>query len=437
LSHLFPFDRKEVTMKQIMTRLLVIAALLFAVPVSLTETLSAQADPATVVLDSASYTFVYPEMPDPAVWTMQTYTWEYPVVQTPIEGAGLSLVDPDNVASLMYVYNTPFLSGDPDNPNFQNTAKFRVRVRVPYHSDGSSMWSAEAIGWRMILDDGSHRLELALSRSATYARQVRIQNSSADPFPFPWDNRFYNVFEISRLANGDFQIALTNVDPSGPPVHIRTIPASQVPPSGGTPQFSWGMDGDGGGTAYWLEAYAEVRGPASQTPTPDTTPPTITAPAAITANATSPAGAPVSFAVTATDDRDPNPVVSCSPASGSTFPIGTTSVTCTATDAATNTSSQTFPVTVRGATDQLSDLIALVQSFNLQFGIANSLDAKLQNAQDALEAARVGSLASACNKLSAFANEVQAQAGNGTLTSDQATALLSATSQIKDVLGCA
>jgi hypothetical protein len=36
---------------------------------------------------------------------------------------------------------------------------------------------------------------------------------------------------------------------------------------------------------------------------------------------------------------------------GSTFPIGTTSVICTVSDAANITSSQSFLVTVRGATD--------------------------------------------------------------------------------------
>ncbi|MGH9510407.1 MAG: SBBP repeat-containing protein, partial [Terriglobales bacterium] len=56
----------------------------------------------------------------------------------------------------------------------------------------------------------------------------------------------------------------------------------------------------------------------------------------------------------------------------------------------------------------ISDLINLVMSFNLQHGIANSLDAKLQNAQAALDAARAGDLASACKLLNAFINEVQA-----------------------------
>jgi hypothetical protein len=223
-----------------------------------------------VLLDSASYSFAYPDpsgngsLPDPAVWNRSVGggAWEIPV-----EWRGLVISDPDNVATLMYTRHTSSLSGDPTSLDFANTATFRVRSEVPYVSDGSLRWSAEAIGWRMILDDGSHRLELALSRSATYQRQVRIQNSSADPIDFPWDNRFHNVYEITRLANGDFQIALANADPSSPnPIHVRTIQASQVPPSGGVPQFSWGMEREGGGAAYWTEAYAEVRGPAVNQP---------------------------------------------------------------------------------------------------------------------------------------------------------------------------
>jgi hypothetical protein len=38
--------------------------------------------------------------------------------------------------------------------------------------------------------------------------------------------------------------------------------------------------------------------------------------------------------------------VTCTPASGSTFPLGATTVTCSATDTAGNTGSSTFTVTV-------------------------------------------------------------------------------------------
>lgn len=83
----------------------------------------------------------------------------------------------------------------------------------------------------------------------------------------------------------------------------------------------------------------------------------------------------------------------------------------------------------------LSDLINLVRSFNLRQGIANSLDAKLQNAQAALDAARAGDLAAACNQLGAFINQVQAQSGNA-LTVAQANQLITLTNQIKAGIGC-
>ena len=79
----------------------------------------------------------------------------------------------------------------------------------------------------------------------------------------------------------------------------------------------------------------------------DSTAPTIFVPGTITAEATGLGGAAVSFSVTATDLIDPAPTVSCLPSSGATFPIATTQVSCTAKDAANNTSApQTFNVNV-------------------------------------------------------------------------------------------
>jgi hypothetical protein len=78
----------------------------------------------------------------------------------------------------------------------------------------------------------------------------------------------------------------------------------------------------------------------------DTTPPTLTVPAPITAKAASPNGAVVAYKATASDAADPSPSTSCSPASGSTFPVGTTTVDCTATDSSGNSTSKSFPVDV-------------------------------------------------------------------------------------------
>ena len=79
----------------------------------------------------------------------------------------------------------------------------------------------------------------------------------------------------------------------------------------------------------------------------DTTAPEVTVPGPITAEATGPAGAAVSFIATATDLVDPSVTPVCTPASGSTFALGSHQVDCTATDDAGNTSDPvSFAVTV-------------------------------------------------------------------------------------------
>ncbi len=78
----------------------------------------------------------------------------------------------------------------------------------------------------------------------------------------------------------------------------------------------------------------------------DTTPPSISVPGRLTSEATSASGAAVSYAVTATDAVDGPVPVNCSPASGSTFPIGSTVVNCTATDAAGNLAHASFEIVV-------------------------------------------------------------------------------------------
>ncbi|WP_168734685.1 HYR domain-containing protein [Deinococcus sp. KSM4-11] len=82
----------------------------------------------------------------------------------------------------------------------------------------------------------------------------------------------------------------------------------------------------------------------------DTTKPTLTLPATIVKEATSAAGAAVTFTATATDIVDGTLTVTCTPASGSTFALGDTSVTCSATDAHNNKATGTFTVTVQDKT---------------------------------------------------------------------------------------
>lgn len=212
------------------------------------------------LIGSVDYTFVYPNLPDPSVWTVSTNPWGGTVNQVPIDGGGLAMYDTGGSASLLYIHDMPELSGDPSHPNYGNTLTFQVRSQVPCHSDGLLPWGDHAIGWRMIVDDGVHRIELALSRSATFERTVRIQSCPAlVPVPFPWDNELENTFEIARLDNGYYRITLYNADPSLPPV-TRTIAEGSLPPSAGWPHIAWGMGIQGGGVAYWMQAHADVYG---------------------------------------------------------------------------------------------------------------------------------------------------------------------------------
>jgi hypothetical protein len=83
----------------------------------------------------------------------------------------------------------------------------------------------------------------------------------------------------------------------------------------------------------------------------DTTAPALTLPGNLTPEATSALGAAVSFTATAVDLVSGSVAVDCTPASGSTFPLGVaTIVNCGATDAAGNTGSGSFSVTVRDTT---------------------------------------------------------------------------------------
>ena len=91
---------------------------------------------------------------------------------------------------------------------------------------------------------------------------------------------------------------------------------------------------------------------------PDTVAPELHGvPGDIATTAASPNGLAVAYtAPTATDDEDPSPDVACVPASGSVFAVGTTTVTCTATDASGNTASATFHVTVTWTTSGSGDV---------------------------------------------------------------------------------
>jgi probable HAF family extracellular repeat protein len=84
----------------------------------------------------------------------------------------------------------------------------------------------------------------------------------------------------------------------------------------------------------------------TRSPIDTTAPVVIVVPPPSTVDTLDPHGAVVLFAATASDPDDDTGPVTCTPRSGSLFPIGTTTVTCTATDAHGNTGTTSFQVNV-------------------------------------------------------------------------------------------
>jgi hypothetical protein len=129
------------------------------------------------------------------------------------------------------------------------------------------------------------------------------------------------------------------------------VPVNCAPPSGWTFQL--------GGTAITCSATDKAGNTATGSFTvtvQDRTAPRFDLPGDMTVEATSPAGATVSYPASATDLVDGAVAVRCTPASGSPFRLGTTPVTCSAGDKAGNNATGGFKVTVSDTTAPVLEL---------------------------------------------------------------------------------
>lgn len=228
--------------------------LMRGLPVALAGVLLGPRRARATVLETVDYVFPDPNTangePDPAVWTSSGS-----LVPRASAGQGLLIADPDNSSSLLYFHASAPLA----NP--ANVATLRALVKTPAIPDTSAAWDADHLAFRLILDDGIHHAELVLARDpVTHARQLLLLNApTAAPIPFSWDNAFYNLYEIARLANGDFMVTATNNDPAATtPVQATKYAAAQLPPSLGTAFFAWGSGDTGGGSAFWQEVHGQV-----------------------------------------------------------------------------------------------------------------------------------------------------------------------------------
>jgi hypothetical protein len=157
-------------------------------------------------------------------------------------------------------------------------------------------------------------------------------------------------------------------------------------------------------------------------------PPILSVPDDITVNALTPAGVAVSYAATATGYGGAAVSVSCDAPSGSTFPIGTTTVTCTAFGNGDVTTIDSFEVTVLGASEQLDALA----SASAGIGPGKALANKALEVQALLAA---GSLDLACQELVGYQHLLGAQVGKKIDASGALVLTLDA-ARIAAVAGC-
>jgi Tol biopolymer transport system component len=159
-------------------------------------------------------------------------------------------------------------------------------------------------------------------------------------------------------------------------------------------------------------------------------------PGSMTVDATTPAGATVNYTASASDGADPNSAVSCSPAPGSVFTIGTSTVACTATDHVGNTANGSFSVTVLGAKEQLDRLLQdVISASRLPAAVKAQLLANLQLVVANFDPANPAHRKAACSALRAFTTALRLLSGHGVPPAQVATWIADA-NRIRAVLAC-
>jgi hypothetical protein len=167
----------------------------------------------------------------------------------------------------------------------------------------------------------------------------------------------------------------------------------------------------------------------------DTEPPTISCPANMTLEPTCPSGAIATYTTPVGTDNCPGATTTrtAGGASGSVFPIGTTTVTYTVNDAHGNSASCSFTVTVLTASQTIENLKTSINSSSLSGQQKQGLIAKLNAALDALDK---GHTNTACQKLADFINSVQNFINHRDISAAQGQAWISTAANVRNTLGC-
>jgi hypothetical protein len=233
-------------------------------------------------------------------------------------------------------------------------------------------------------------------------RLIELRISTANPKPFSTQ-----VGNFALAADGSLTFTAGILPPT-----IVTAPASQAVECGGSLgltvaasgvnplAYQWQKDGNDltgeTGSSFSLSpAFFGVAGDyrvivsnsggsvtssVAIVTVADTTGPVLSLPGDITANRNRDGGAVVNFSATGNDACAGSVIVTCTPSSGSLFPMGQTSVACSANDGHGNTSSGGFTVTVQDVLLVVSNNVYAAFRTDLTNGAWVYVDADIQAA---------------------------------------------------------
>jgi hypothetical protein len=158
-------------------------------------------------------------------------------------------------------------------------------------------------------------------------------------------------------------------------------------------------------------------------------------PANIVEVATGLTGATVTYTATATDNVG---IVgeTCSPGSGSEFPLGDTVVQCEASDAAGNQTSASFLVSIAVDGNSVSTLSSGISELELGNGVEQSLLAELRQIERLLTDGNPDNDAAICDKLDEFLAKVEQRLTDGDISSANASLLTEFALALKALFGC-
>jgi hypothetical protein len=232
-------------------------------------------------------------------------------------------------------FNAEATADDKGGSGVASAAFFFDGVSYPAASSKKDTWSAE-ITVPAGASGGEHILEFQATDAVGNAAARAARTVIVDSAPPVLAGLADKTVPASGSAGAVVSFTVTAQDAVDGAVAVTCAPASGATfPVGVTTVGCSAKDKQGNEASGSFKVTVEDKGA-----------PVLSGLADQTASATSAAGAVVSFTVTAQDAVDGAVAVTCAPASGATFPVGVTTVNCSAKDKQGNEASGSFKVTV-------------------------------------------------------------------------------------------